>query len=312
MVRFAERNRHQVFLEPEGYDTDEYYANGISTSLPEDVQEKIVHSIEGLENAKIIRYGYAIEYDFCPPTQLYHTLETKLVENLYFAGQINGTTGYEEAAAQGLVAGINAGLKLKGKGTFILLRDESYIGVLIDDLVTKGVDEPYRMFTSRSEYRLVLRSDNADLRLMDYGHRFGLISDKYHKQFERYRGFINKTIKHPQLAYPGQSEIYPWTKEKIDFEIGIEKKYDGYIKIQKAQAEKLKKMEGKTIPENFDYKKITGLLTETKQKLSKIRPRTIGQALRVSGVTPADIAVLMIYIEKGKNRNKETITNGSN
>lgn len=312
VVRFAERNRHQIFLEPEGYGTDEYYANGISTSLPEDVQEKIVHSIEGLENARIIRYGYAIEYDFCPPTQLYHTLETKLVENLYFAGQINGTTGYEEAAAQGLVAGINAGLKLKGKGTFILLRNESYIGVLIDDLVTKGVDEPYRMFTSRSEYRLVLRFDNADLRLMDYGHRFGLISDKYHKQFERYRGFINKTIKHPQLAYPGQSEIYPWTKEKIDFEIGIEKKYDGYIKIQKAQAEKLKKMEGKTIPEDFDYKKITGLLTETKQKLSKIRPRTIGQALRVSGVTPADIAVLMIYIEKGKNRNKETKTNGPN
>ena len=300
VVRFAERNRHQVFLEPEGFTTDEYYANGISTSLPEDIQERIVHSIKGLENAKILRYGYAIEYDFCPPTQLRNTLETKLFANLYFAGQINGTTGYEEAAAQGFMAGINAALKQKGRESFVLSRDESYIGVLIDDLVTKGVDEPYRMFTSRSEYRLILRSDNADIRLCDYGHKLGLVSDDLFKKFSAYRELVNINLKSETVTHAPVKEISPWTNEKMEFEISIEKKYSGYIAHQKTQAEKLKKMQEKRIPDNFNYSQIPSLLTETRQKLTRIRPETIGQASRVSGVTPADIAVLIIYLEKQK------------
>ena len=298
VVKFADRDRHQVFLEPEGFDNDEYYANGISTSLPEDVQESIVHSIDGLENAKILRYGYAIEYDFCPPTQLNRTLETKLFENLYFAGQINGTTGYEEAAAQGLIAGINAARKNKGKGAFTLSRAESYIGVLIDDLITKGVDEPYRMFTSRSEYRLILRTDNADLRLMALGHELGLIGDKIFKKFEAYRETVNRGLKSADFSAPEPNAIAPWTLGQALQEIEIEKKYAGYIKLQKVQAEKLKKMENKKIPEGFNYSDISNLLTETRQKLTKIRPVTIGQASRVPGVTPADIAVLLIYLEK--------------
>ena len=308
VVKFADRDRHQVFLEPEGYTNDQYYANGISTSLPEDIQVNIVHSIKGLENAAILRYGYAIEYDFCPPTQLNRTLETKLFENLYFAGQINGTTGYEEAAAQGLMAGINAALKNKGKPAFTLSRDESYIGVLIDDLITKGVDEPYRMFTSRSEYRLILRSDNADLRLMDRGHDLGLVPDKYFKKFAFYRDTVNKSLKSKKILPAEDKAISPWTNEKIEFEVSLEKKYDGYIKLQKAQAGKLKNMEGKRIPDDLDYKSIPSLLTETRQKLSKIRPATIGQALRVPGVTPADIAVLIIYLEKNKRQNQKEIS----
>ncbi|MCX5782651.1 MAG: tRNA uridine-5-carboxymethylaminomethyl(34) synthesis enzyme MnmG [Elusimicrobia bacterium] len=300
VVRFSERGRHQVFLEPEGYNTNEYYANGISTSLPDDIQENIVHSISGLENAKIMRYGYAIEYDFCPPTQLYNTLETKLFENLYFAGQINGTTGYEEAAAQGFMAGVNAGLKIKGKESFVLSRDESYIGVLIDDLTTKGVDEPYRMFTSRSEYRLILRFDNADLRLMDSGHKIGLISDKLFYKFEIYKDAIIKNLASSKLILPEEKEITPWTIKQIELEIEIEKKYSGYIKRQTFQAEKMKKMEEKSIPGNFDYKSVPSLLTETRIKLSKIKPKTLGQALRVPGVTPADIAVLLIFLEREK------------
>ena len=289
VVRFAERTRHHVFLEPEGYNTDELYVNGISTSLPEDVQEKIVHSISGLENAQIMRYGYAIEYDYCPPTQLKTSLETKTIENLFLAGQINGTTGYEEAAGQGLMAGINAALKIKNEPPFVLGRDDAYIGIMIDDLVTKGIDEPYRMFTSRAEYRLILRSDNADLRLMEYGHKLGLISNEIHAKFENYR----KTV----LGLCNENFVDDmWTKDDVENEIAIEKKYAGYIIRQKMQVNKLKKLEGKIIPEKFDYDKLPNLLTETRQKLKKIRPHTIGQASRIPGVTPSDIAILIIYV----------------
>jgi tRNA uridine 5-carboxymethylaminomethyl modification enzyme len=297
VVRFADRTRHQVFLEPEGYTTTELYVNGISTSLPEDVQEGIVHSIAGLERAQITRYGYAIEYDYCPPTQLHPTLETKTVANLYFAGQINGTTGYEEAAAQGLMAGINAAHKLAGREPFILGRDEAYIGVLIDDLVTKGVDEPYRMFTSRAEYRLLLRSDNADLRLMDQGFRIGLLSKPMYEKFLRYRQAVEAAVR----GAPGTAgDIAPWTAEQVTVETAIEQKYRGYLARQAAQVAKLKKMESKQIPAGFDYDAIPGLLTETRQKLKKVLPHTLGQASRISGVTPADVAVLLIYLERAR------------
>ncbi|MCB4791128.1 MAG: tRNA uridine-5-carboxymethylaminomethyl(34) synthesis enzyme MnmG [Elusimicrobia bacterium] len=298
VVRFSEKTRHQVFLEPEGYTTEEYYANGISSSLPEDVQEDIVHSIKGLENAKIMRYGYAIEYDYAPPTQLKPTLETKNIENLYFAGQINGTTGYEEAAAQGLVAGINAALKFQNREPFILRRDQAYIGVLIDELTTKGTDEPYRMFTSRAEYRLILRCDNADLRLMDEGYKLGLIATKMHKAFDIYRDAISKSLVSKEGCETDDKLLYPWTKEKIDLEVAIEKKYAGYIKRQDVQINKLKKMEDKKIPPDIDYSSIKGLPQETKQKLNKIRPLTLGQASRISGITPSDIAVLVINMQK--------------
>jgi tRNA uridine 5-carboxymethylaminomethyl modification enzyme len=297
-VRFSERERHQVFLEPEGYNTAELYVNGISTSLPEDVQEGIVHSIAGLENAAIMRYGYAIEYDYCPPTQLKPTLETKTVENLYCAGQINGTTGYEEAAGQGLMAGINAALKIANEPPFVLSRNEAYIGVLIDDLVTKGVDEPYRMFTSRSEYRLLLRSDNADLRLMEHGHQLGLISSTMFRKFELYRETVRQNVSGKEETFPSEEELSPWTKEQIEFETAVEKKYTGYIARQKTQALQLKKMENRKIPDGFDYDALHNLLTETRQKLKKVRPVTLGQASRVPGVTPADIAILYVFLEK--------------
>lgn len=300
VVRFGSRERHQVFLEPEGYDTNELYANGISTSLPEDVQESIVHSITGLEKAKILRYGYAIEYDFCPPTQLYSTLETKTAANLYLAGQINGTTGYEEAAGQGIMAGINAALKLQGKESFTMNRSQSYIGVLIDDLVTKGVEEPYRMFTSRAEYRLILRTDNADLRLMEMGYKFGLITKSIFKSFVNYREAVKNNIPAGKMAYPEESEIFPWIREKIDFEVAVERKYSGYIKRQELTAAKLKKHEEKKIPRAFNYDLVPSLLTETRQKLNKVRPQTIGQASRISGVTPADVAIILIYLEKSR------------
>ncbi|MFH1368931.1 MAG: tRNA uridine-5-carboxymethylaminomethyl(34) synthesis enzyme MnmG [Elusimicrobiota bacterium] len=310
VVRFSSRDRHQVFLEPEGYEAAELYVNGISTSLPEDVQEKIVRSIKGLENAEILRYGYAIEYDFCPPTQIYATLETKTTENLYLAGQINGTTGYEEAAGQGITAGINAALKLKGKEPFVMERNLSYIGVLIDDLVTKGVEEPYRMFTSRAEYRLMLRSDNADLRLMDSGRKFGLVPDKMHGRFALYRDTVEKILAKKKISYPGPEELTPWSKEKIDFEVSVERKYSGYIERQKHTAEKIQKCGGKRIPKRFDYDSIPSLLTETRQKLKKIMPATIGQASRISGVTPSDVAILMIYLEKIKGGEKVKRLNG--
>jgi tRNA uridine 5-carboxymethylaminomethyl modification enzyme len=297
VVRFSERERHQVFLEPEGYSTSELYVNGISTSLPQDAQEEIVHSIEGLEKAAIMRYGYAIEYDYFPPTQLLATLETKAVENLYCAGQVNGTTGYEEAAAQGLIAGINATLKLQGRQPFVLGRDEAYIGVMIDDLVTKGVDEPYRMFTSRAEYRLLLRTDNADLRLMEHGHALGLISDALYRRFSAYRAALADRLD-GRPGLPDADELLPWTDERISEEAAIEQKYAGYIARQKMHIAKFKKMENKQIPPEFDYARIPGLLTETRQKLTRVRPLTLGQASRVSGVTPADVAVLYMYLEK--------------
>ncbi|MEW6040234.1 MAG: tRNA uridine-5-carboxymethylaminomethyl(34) synthesis enzyme MnmG [Elusimicrobiota bacterium] len=336
VMRFADRDRHQVFLEPEGFTADEIYCNGISTSLPEDVQEQIVHSMDGCGNAKILKFGYAVEYDWCDPTQLKPTLETKAVENLFFAGQINGTTGYEEAAAQGIIAGINAALKLKGKSHFILGRDEAYIGVLIDDLVTKGVLDPYRMFTSRAEFRLVLRSDNADLRLMDYGHRFGLVSNKSYEKFCKYREALKQELKLSQgngvarLIRRGMSykeaaakmmagskhrvagsgavpthlrtetvnENYLWTDEKIERQLEIEIKYAGYIQRQGQQIEKFKKLENKKIPAGFNYEKINGLLKEARQKLILIKPRSIGQASRISGVTPSDVSILLVHLMK--------------
>ncbi|MBN1621006.1 MAG: tRNA uridine-5-carboxymethylaminomethyl(34) synthesis enzyme MnmG [Endomicrobiales bacterium] len=298
VVKFSNKTRHQVFLEPEGYDTNEYYANGIPSSLPEDVQEGIVHSIQGLENAQIMRYGYAIEYDFCPPTQLKPTLETKNIENLFHAGQINGTTGYEEAAGQGLVAGINAALKLKNEDPFILGRNEAYIGVLIDELVTKGTDEPYRMFTSRAEYRLLLRSDNADLRLMDYGYKFGLIQPDIYRKFQLYRDILNDKLSGKKIKPSRAKEMAPWDMDTVNFEAGVENKYAGYIVRQKIQVEKTKNMDEKRIPSGIDYDNLSGLLKETQQKLKAILPVTIGQASRIPGVTPADIAILLVHMRK--------------
>ncbi len=324
VVRFKDRERHQVFLEPEGVYTTELYCNGISSSLPEDVQEKIVHSIVGLENAKITRYGYAIEYDFCPPTQLWPSLETKLIDSLFFAGQINGTTGYEEAAGQGIVAGINAVLKIRNDEPLILGRDEAYIGVLIDDLVTKGVMDPYRMFTSRAEYRLLLRNDNVDLRLMKYAQKYGIVEKKYIELFLEYKRKLEKLTEiletkkvtsqetfadfirqSKEIEIPNEyleeikveSEFY-WNTQNLINEAKIQTKYKFYIEKQLKQIQQLKKLEDKKIPEDIDYEKVPGLLKEAKIKLSQIRPKTIAQASRISGVTPADISVLLIYLKK--------------
>lgn len=327
VVKFKDKLRHQIFLEPEGLYTTELYLNGISSSLPEDVQEQIVHSIAGLENARITRYGYAIEYDFCPPTQLYPTLETKLVEGLFFAGQINGTTGYEEAAGQGIIAGINVIAKIRAMEPLILGRHEAYIGVLIDDLVTKGVMDPYRMFTSRAEYRLLLRTDNADLRLLEYGYKYGLIEENYYKIFQEYKEKLEKLIKYLKTKKVSsdttaadliiqskdveldESELKQfkletdmfWNTKNMLNEAKIQIKYEPYIEKQLQQVAQLKKLENKQIPEDIDYSKIPGLLKEAQIKLSQIKPRTIGQASRISGVTPADISVLLIYLKKHYN-----------
>ncbi len=294
VVRFKDKERHQIFLEPEGLNTEEVYLNGVSTSLPQDVQISILRTIKGLEDAEIMRFGYAIEYDFCPPTQLKPTLETKLIENLYFAGQINGTSGYEEAAAQGIMAGINAVLKLNGEPLFILERSEAYIGVLIDDLVTKGTDEPYRMFTSRAEYRLLLRHDNADLRLMEYGFRFGLISKAQYGAMRRKKDLIQKGIEFVRGNRREELESFP---EEIKKQIEIEIKYEGYIKRQIKDAERLRKLERVKIPNELEYKGIKGLRKEALEKFERIKPQSLGQAARIAGISPCDVSLLYVYLE---------------
>lgn len=324
VVRFSEKERHQVFLEPEGVETKEYYANGISTSLPLDVQIALIRTIPGLEDAEMMRPGYAIEYDFVFPTQIKPTLETKLIEGLFHAGQINGTSGYEEAAAQGLIAGINAALKIQKKDPLIINRSEAYIGVLIDDLVTKGTREPYRMFTSRAEYRLLLRQDNAYLRLRERGYKIGLLSESQYRAFIEKKKMIEEEIerlksirvkenhqdppvplahilKRPEVCYediyclsPSGRELPRDVKEQVEIEI----KYEGYIKRQIEGVETFKRLEGKKIPPDLDYKKIKGLSREVIERLEEVRPASIGQAGRISGVTPASLSILLIAIEK--------------
>ncbi|MDM5335672.1 tRNA uridine-5-carboxymethylaminomethyl(34) synthesis enzyme MnmG [Ureibacillus composti] len=339
ITRFADKPRHQIFLEPEGRETQEVYVQGFSTSLPEHVQRKMVASIPGLENAEIMRAGYAIEYDAVVPTQLWPTLETKRIKNLYTAGQINGTSGYEEAAGQGLMAGINAASKILGKEEIILKRSDAYIGVLIDDLVTKGTNEPYRLLTSRAEYRLLLRHDNADLRLTEIGYKIGMISEERFAKFKlkeeqvaseiaRLREVIikpNETtqavirsvggtelkdgiraadlLKRTEMHYDLVASLTPpdiELSEEVKEQIEIQLKYEGYIQKALNQVEKLHKMESKKIPENIDYDAISGLATEARQKLKQVRPLTIAQASRISGVNPADISILLVYIEQGK------------
>lgn len=341
VVRFADKDRHQIFVEPEGRDTDEIYLNGISASLPEDVQVDMVHSIEGLENAEIMRFAYAVEYDFAPATQLLPTLETKQVENLYFAGQLNGTTGYEEAAAQGLMAGINAVLKTRGEAPLVLDRSQAYIGVLIDDLVTMDIREPYRMFTSRAEYRLELREDNADLRLTDIGRHLGIIDDEAYHRFQTKRQQIeaelermNQTklkptpdladrleqlgipqlkkptsladlLRRPKIDYEQIHQIAPPPQplpEAVEEQVSIQIKYEGYIQRQVTQIEQFQKLETLQIPSDFDYESVNGVKTEAREKLAKIRPTSIGQASRVPGVSPADISILMVLIHQKQER----------
>ena len=320
VVRFAEKSSHHIFLEPEGRNTWEFYCNGISTSLPRDVQDELVRSIKGLERAEIMRYGYAVEYDFAPPTQLKTSLETKRVTGLYFAGQINGTTGYEEAAGQGLLAGINAALKLADQPPLVIDRSQGYLGVLIDDLVTKGVDEPYRMFTSRSEYRLLLRQDNADRRLTPVGRRIGLVSDDRWVQFEKHEADIIRASEMiEQLRHQGSTfeewlrrpEI-TWTElegmsvELASLTIGglakqqveIETKYAGYIRRQTADIERQHKIQFVRIPETFNFQAVAQLRREAKEKLTKVRPADLGQASRISGITPADLTILLLYLKE--------------
>lgn len=343
IVRFADKERHQLFLEPEGLDSDQIYLNGFSSSLAAEIQFEALHKIKGLEEVEIVRPGYAVEYDFFPPQQVDLTLETKLIEGLYFAGQINGTSGYEEAAAQGLIAGINAALKIQSKPEFVLKRSEAYIGVLIDDLVTKSTDEPYRMFTSRAEHRLLLRQDNADRRLMKYGYEFGLIPEELFKETEnrdktiisginycqskKYHArsineflvnsgsneidsteTISKLCKRPEfnlkqlLEFNGASNdnesIALLADEKALAQVEIELKYEGYISRQYDAVAKLERYEDLMIPINLDYQKIKHLSTEAREKLTKVKPRSIGQATRISGVTPSDISILLVYLKK--------------
>lgn len=316
IVRFADKDKHQVFIEPEGRDTSEFYLNGVSTSLPYAAQCAFIRTIPGLEHAQLIRPGYAVEYDFCPPTQLHPSLETKIVENLYFAGQINGTSGYEEAAAQGLIAGANAALKVRGESPLILKRDQAYIGVMIDDLVTKGTQEPYRMFTSRAEFRLLLRQDNADIRLIPIAASIGLVNRDRKQAVEEKINAINlgtETVRN--LKYDGipldlwlkrtgndWKNLPPELTEMFHVEhwehIATEIQYEGHIVRQIRQAEKINRMEDKQIPSDIDYEHVHALKREAVLKLSSIRPATIGQATRIPGITPADIALLLVWLKK--------------
>lgn len=316
VVRFAHKPHHQIFLEPEGIATDEIYVNGFSTSLPFEVQIQLVQTIIGCEKAEILRPAYAVEYDFAFPTQLYPSLETKACANLYLAGQINGTSGYEEAAAQGLMAGINAARRLKNLDPIVLRRDQAYIGVLIDDLVTKGTFEPYRMFTSRAEYRLLLRQDNADQRLSQLGYDIGLLPATHYQQWKRKNTAVEaeldrldrtrcgsstlaELLRRPYISYTDLPSINRSLSDDIITQVEIAVKYAGYIARQANEVSKLKNLEDKRIPEAFDYAAISGLRLEARQKLTKIRPATLGQASRISGVSPADVGILMVWLKRG-------------
>ena len=315
IVKFPEKERHQIFLEPEGIETDEFYVNGFSTSLPFDVQYELVRTIIGCKNAEIIRPAYAVEYDFAFPTQLHPSLETKVCHNLFLAGQINGTSGYEEAGAQGLMAGINAARRVRGLDPVVLGRHQAYIGVLIDDLVTKGTIEPYRMFTSRAEYRLLLRQDNADLRLSEIGHEIGLLPDRNYQKTQVKQAAVNseitrlcstyydshslaKILSRPEVSYktlPNRNDDLP---DEVMQQVEITIKYTGYIERQEMEVEKFKSLEEKAIPDAFDFSTVPSLRLEARQKLSKIRPATVGQASRISGVSPADISILMVCLKR--------------
>ena len=315
IVRFAHKKQHQIFLEPEGIETDEIYVNGFSTSLPFEVQVELVRTIIGCENAEIFRPAYAVEYDLVYPTQLLPTLETKICRNLFLAGQINGTSGYEEAGAQGLIAGINAARRIKGLDQIILRRDQAYIGVLIDDLVTKGTSEPYRMFTSRAEYRLLLRQDNADLRLSELGHAIGLLPERHYKKFRSKQQAIEdelarisatrcgqdtleKLLSRPETTYKDLPKRNERLSDEITQQVEIAVKYAGYIDRQETEVEKFQNLEGKVIPGAFDFSTVPSLRLEARQKLIKIRPTTIGQAARISGVSPADVGILMVWLKR--------------